>query len=256
MRIDRKLKMDAGKCLNNFSIEPLKEPKGFIKVIQWILAIFAFATTTSVDTFLEVTARGCTDPNNAITERVDIAYPFDIQKSYFTTPLCNRTSTTEVNKVNLLEGSRSSAEFYVFFGVMVFLYCIAALVVYLFFEELYRRSNVWAIVDFVVSAVITLLWLISSSAWAQGLVNLKFYTDLNKCGLFSRIETCSKENCIQTEFPNFGSLNASVIFGFLNMLVWAGNLWFLYKETPWFKSRSEGTPQGTGGLPEGDPQRI
>jgi hypothetical protein len=24
------------------------------------------------------------------------------------------------------------------------------------------------------------------------------------------------------------------IFGFLNMLVWAGNLWFLYKETPYF----------------------
>lgn len=46
-------------------------------VLFQILAIFAFATTTSVDTFLEVTARGCTDPNNAITERVDIAYPFE-----------------------------------------------------------------------------------------------------------------------------------------------------------------------------------
>lgn len=46
-------------------------------VLFQILAIFAFATTTSVDTFLEVTARGCTDPNSAITERVDIAYPFE-----------------------------------------------------------------------------------------------------------------------------------------------------------------------------------
>lgn len=224
-----------------------------LRIMNLILAIFAFATTTSVDTYLEVTARNCNDP---IMERVDIAYPFDIQKSYFTTPLCNRNSTTQVNNVYLLEGSRSSAEFYVFFGVMVFLYCIAALVIYLFFEELYRRSNVWAIADFVISAVITLLWLISSAAWAQGLVNLKYYTDLNKCGLFTRITTCSTEKCIQTEFPNFGSLNASVIFGFLNMLVWGGNLWFLYKETPWFNSRSEGTPQGTGGLPEGDPQRI
>ncbi|XP_034304911.2 synaptoporin isoform X2 [Magallana gigas] len=224
-----------------------------LRIMNLILAIFAFATTTSVDTFLTVTARGCSD---AIMEKVDIAYPFDIQNSYFTTPLCNRTSNPDGTKVYLLEGSRSSAEFYVFFGVMVFLYCIAALVVYLFFEELYRRSNVWSIVDFVISAVITLLWLISSSAWAQGLVNLKYYTDLKKCGLFDTITTCSTDNCVQTEFPNFGSLNASVIFGFLNMLVWGGNLWFLYKETPWFQNRSEGTPQGTGGLPEGDPQRI
>lgn len=242
--------------MNNFSIEPLKEPKGFIKVIEWILAIFAFATTTSVNTFLEVTATNCTPKSNTIVERVAVAYPFDIQNSYFTTPLCNRNASTPVQNQNLLEGSRSAAEFYVFFGVMVFLYCMAALIVYLFFEELYRRSNVWAIADFVISAVITLLWLISSSAWAQGLVNLKYYTDLEKCGQFERITTCITEKCTQTEFPNFGSLNASVIFGFLNMLVWGGNLWFLYKETPWFRSRSEGTPQGAGGLPEGDPQRI
>lgn len=65
--------------------------------------------------------------------------------------------------------------------------------------------------DFVISAVITLLWLVSSSAWAQGLVNLKYYTDLNKCGLFKTITTCSTDNCVQTEFPNFGSLNASVV---------------------------------------------
>jgi hypothetical protein len=41
------------------------------------------------------------------------------------------------------------------------------------------------------------------------------------------------------------------IFGFLNMVVWAGNLWFLYKETPWFKVRSK-PPQE----PTTDPQRI
>lgn len=28
------------------------------------------------------------------------------------------------------------------------------------------------------------------------------------------------------------------IFGFLNMVVWGGNIWFLYKETPWFKVRA------------------
>ncbi|XP_056000525.1 synaptophysin-like isoform X2 [Ostrea edulis] len=201
--------MDAvGKCLGNFSIEPLKEPKGFIKAIQWILAIFAFATTTSVSTYLQVTATACPPNQTAVLEKVAIGYPFDIENAFFTAPFCNRSSPTTIY---LLKGSKSSAEFYVFFGVMVFLYCMAALIVYLFFEELYRRSNLWAIVDFVISAVITLLWLISSAAWAQGLVDLKYFTDFKECGLFGRIPECKTVNCVQVDFPKFGSLNASVL---------------------------------------------
>ncbi|XP_062607796.1 synaptophysin-like [Saccostrea cucullata] len=251
--------MDAvTKCTSNFSIEPLKEPKGFIKVIQWILAIFAFATTTSVNTNLQITANKCPGGGKAIIESVQISYPFDLEKEYFTTPFCNRSSDgSNVTTVFLLEGSKSSAEFYVFFGVMVFLYCMAALVVYLFFEELYRRSNVWAIVDFVISAVITLLWLIASSAWAQGLVNLKYYTDFKDSGMFERLPECKAGvGCVQTATPNFGSLNASVIFGFLNMVVWAGNLWFLYKETPWFGGNKSENPPQTGSPQGQDPQRI
>ena len=39
------------------------------------------------------------------------------------------------------------------------------------------------------------------------------------------------------------------VFGFFNMLVWLGNLWFLYKETPWFKVQSK--PQTVGTLMQG-----
>ena len=48
------------------------------------------------------------------------------------------------------------------------------------------------------------------------------------------------------------------IFGFLNMCVWAANLWFLYKETPWFKVSAASKPSTpAGGEPQfSDPQRI
>lgn len=33
------------------------------------------------------------------------------------------------------------------------------------------------------------------------------------------------------------------IIGFLNFFLWASDLWFLYKETPWFQSRQNmGSP--------------
>ncbi|KAK3588265.1 hypothetical protein CHS0354_022112 [Potamilus streckersoni] len=110
--------------------------------------------------------------------------------------------------------------------------------------------------DFIVSAIIVLLWLISSSAWAQGVSDVKYYTDLNSCGVFKNMKEFCAGSTIsfkETMFPNFASLNVSVIFGFLNMLVWAGNLWFLWKETPWSKMQSK--PATMSGQDQGN-QKI
>ncbi|XP_063397819.1 synaptophysin-like isoform X2 [Mytilus trossulus] len=246
--------MESAKNAMSFSIEPLKEPRGFIKVIQWILSIFAFATTVSLDERISFHAvcRNGTHNITTKTESIQVAYPYDLHNEYFMVPLCS-TPAGGPSQLPLLEGAKSSAEFYVFVGVFVFLYCLAALALYLLFDEVYRSNTNIVTADFIISVVLTLFWLIGSSAWAQGLVNLKYYTDFNECGQFDEIDDCKipSNSCVQTVFPNFASLNVSVIFGFLNMLVWAGNLWFLYKETPWFKVRSK-PPQE----PSTDPQRI
>lgn len=56
----------------------------------------------------------------------------------FGIPICSPNKT---DKFCLLAGSKSSAEFYVFVGVIVFLYCLAALVVYIVFDDTYRKNN-------------------------------------------------------------------------------------------------------------------
>lgn len=242
--------MEAAKAAMSFSIEPLKEPRGFIKVIQWILSIFAFATTVGVDQKIVFHSDcGQNVTQGVVNSRgIQIAYPFDLHSETFGVPLCEKPT----ENIALIEGAKSSAEFYVFVGVFVFLYCLAALILYLMFDEVYRSNTNIATADFIISVILTLFWLIGSSAWAQGLVNLKFYTNFAECGQFDLVADCKVPyKCTQTEFPNFASLNVSVIFGFLNMLVWAGNLWFLYKETPWFKIRNK-PPQE----PTTDPQRI
>ena len=44
--------------------------------------------------------------------------------------------------VCLFQGAaKSSAEFYVFVGVIVMLYSLAALVLYIFFDDLYRKNT-------------------------------------------------------------------------------------------------------------------
>ncbi|XP_035517570.1 synaptophysin-like protein 1 [Morone saxatilis] len=39
------------------------------------------------------------------------------------------------------------------------------------------------------------------------------------------------------------------IFGFLNLILWAGNCWFIYKETPFHKDPSPPATMEEGGAP-------
>ncbi len=36
----------------------------------------------------------------------------------------------------------------------------------------------------------------------------------------------------------YANVTVSIIFGFLNFLLWLGCIWFVYKETKFFKSRT------------------
>ncbi|XP_015258747.1 PREDICTED: synaptophysin-like protein 2 [Cyprinodon variegatus] len=146
------------------------------------------------------------------------SYPYNV-------PLCNGSQTN----VTYLQGDfSSSAEFFVCVGVFGFLYCTATLVLYLGFQHVYRQTSRGPIVDLLVTAAFAFLWLVSSSAWGKGLTDVKWATNpTHLAELF--------KNCEPGESPSMGRLNASVIFGFLNLILWAGNCWFIYKETPFHK---------------------
>ncbi|GFR66273.1 synaptophysin [Elysia marginata] len=211
-----------------------------------ILAIFAFSTTAGHDSATTFTVRAC----QGKPVRISYGYPFDLESECFSTPICNATKTGEFC---LLSGSQSSAQFYVFVGVIVFLYCLAALVLYIFFDDLYRKNTRLIIGDFIISIVITLLWIIGSSAWASGVSDIKMYTDPYDGDIFgndANPECKAKDSCFVNNDGNFASLNVSIIFGFLNFAVWVGNLWFLYKETPWFKVQQAKPPTEPGQSPE------
>jgi hypothetical protein len=224
----------AAQVASRLNLGILKEPRGFIKTIQLIIAIFAFATTTSHSS---VSKFSITCPNQPAQDlEIKVVYPFRLSSdNTYTLSFCNDTlPTTEIHPYG---DFASSSQFYVFVGVMAWLYTIGALVVYIIFDDKYRQNDNIPLVDFVVSAVFTALWLISASAWADSLTDLKYYGDPNELFEFHIPECLSDAvECIQTQAGNYASLNVSIIFGFLNMGVWGGNLWFLWKETRWFKA--------------------
>ncbi|NXC39162.1 SYPL1 protein, partial [Penelope pileata] len=84
--------------------------------------------------------------------------------------------------------------------------------------------------DLTVTIVTTFLWLVSTSAWAKALADIKISTGPSIVPL---LESCKAPGiaCHFASVTRMGTLNVSVVFGLLNMILWGGNIWFVYKDT-------------------------
>ncbi|XP_061662747.1 synaptophysin-like protein 1 isoform X1 [Syngnathoides biaculeatus] len=221
------------------NLSPLKEPLGFVKLVEWLTAIFAFGSCGGF-VAKNIVSIFCGDGRNE-TLTASFHYPFRLSEVPLidgNATICNRS----VGPTHLMGDSSSAAEFFVGVAIVCFLYSMAALLVYLGYMHVYKNSDFGPILDFVITAVIVFLWLVCSSAWAKGLQNVKDATDTE--GIGATVALCKGGNitCEVTEYANLRTLNISVVFGYLNMFVWAGNAWFVYKETRWHSQKISTQP--------------
>ncbi|KAJ8259593.1 hypothetical protein GJAV_G00171210 [Gymnothorax javanicus] len=217
----------------------VKQPLGFIKILEWVFAIFAFATCGSYSGSLRLSVECRNRTESDLSIDVDFEYPFRLHQVYFDAPTCKGSNP---ERVFLVGNYTSSAEFFVTIGVFSFLYSMAALSVYLFFLEKYRENNTGAQIDFGVTCLFTFMWLVSAAAWAKGLSDVKTATDPDK--IITLIPACEEREtrCREVRAPIVSGLNTSVAFGFLNLILWAGNLWFVFKETGWLAAFTQYPP--------------
>ncbi|KAL6118977.1 syp [Pungitius sinensis] len=206
----------------------LKVPLGFIKALQWFFAIFAFSTCGSYSGMFRMAVECKNRTESDLSIEVEFEYPFRLHQVYFDAPTC-RGGNTE--RLFLVGDYSSSAEFFVTIGVFGFLYSTAALSIYVFFYEKYKENNKGPLIDLGVTAVFSFMWLVSSAAWAKGLSDVKTATDPDE--VVTLISACEVEgnSCREVHDPVMSGLNTSVAFGFINLILWVGNLWFVFKET-------------------------
>ncbi|MEE6501893.1 hypothetical protein FKM82_004349 [Ascaphus truei] len=206
-----------------------------------LFAIFAFATCGGYSGDLKVSVSCANKTESDLSIEIAIAYPFRLHQVNFDAPTCDGGKRRE--SLSLIGDFSSPAEFFVTVAVFAFLYSLAATVVYIFFQNKYRENNRGPLIDFIVTVVFSFMWLVSSSSWAKGLSDVKIATDPEEVLLL--ISACKQRanKCLPVRGPVMSSLNTSVVFGFLNFILWAGNIWFVFKETGWHASGQRYPPE-------------
>jgi len=159
-------------------------------------------------------------------------------------------------------GPVSQSQFFVFIGVISFLYTLISLAIYIWLWPKYENDTRLPLGDLVVTAILALLWFIASCAWASGVSTVKGTTDhdfiINRL-VAANVPPCSTNQSTpepvssgyctpETKYTNYASLNVSLIVGFACFALWAANLWFIYKETGIYKARNPNAapPMATG----------
>ncbi|KAL2091412.1 hypothetical protein ACEWY4_013675 [Coilia grayii] len=207
-----------------------------------LFAIFAFATCGGYSGQLRVSVDCMDKAESNLSIGINFAYPFRLHKVSFEAPMCEGRRR---ERVHLVGDFSSSAEFFVTIAVFSFLYSLMATVVYIFYQNKYRENNRGPLVDFIVTVVFSFMWLVSSSAWAKGLSDVKVATDPSEVVLLMSACKVHGNKCGSVYSPIWSGLNTSVVFGYLNFVLWAGNIWFVFKETGWHKGGAQRYP-GSG----------
>ncbi|KAM9410530.1 synaptoporin b [Pholidichthys leucotaenia] len=198
-----------------------------------IFAICAFATCGGYYGHLQVEVECADRSQSNLSISINFAYPFRLEQVHFKAPMCKDNR----DEVLFLEGDFSSAaQFFMTVGIFAFLYSLLATVVYVYYQNKYLKNNRGPSVDFVVTVTFSFMWLVSSCYWAKSLSDIKAATSPKQVLLLISACRAQKNKCTCMQEPLWSRLNTSAVFGFVNAALWAGNIWFVFKETSWYKT--------------------
>lgn len=217
----------------DLNLSVFQEPRGVMRILHFVFSICAFATTTGFAG--KVIFNQC-----SATYTFEYDYPFNLDLDHtFEYTATNNATCKPTAKITA--DFSSDAKFFVATGVLAMLYSIGIAGFYVKFDQMYKTNQMVPIIDFIISVILSVLWLSGSAAWANGLSGLKHVTSHSGIEWIDYQLPC---HCIEPVGSSFFTLNVSVIFGFLNFFLWAANLWFLYKETTWFVNAQPATQEG------------
>lgn len=114
----------------------------------------------------------------------------------------------------------------------------------------YEQNALLPVLDLIGSSILSIFWIAGTTAWSAGVSDIKYY--VNPDNLKEHLAICkdTKElsNVCRTTFTGkYNGLSISIIFGFGCIVVWCASIWFVYKNTQFFKLQQQQLMQQFGG---------
>ncbi|XP_075254777.1 synaptoporin-like [Convolutriloba macropyga] len=157
-------------------------------------------------------------------------------------PICPDESVESFKLKVSNSDQESSFKFFVFTGVLCFVYGIVVLVAYVFISPtLESHDGIGFKIDVVVHIVLCIFWFCGSFALIRAKNQVAKYTDPDR--VLKEIPECVDTDgngkttmlCEVTNSPEYRALGFAVGMGFVNLFAWCSNIYFLLKDTPWFE---------------------
>jgi len=220
---------EVGQRCPGYNIEIFKEPRGIIRVLQLVFAVITAVVLRSYEGYIDINY--C--QQSPTTVHLPIEYPFNLND--VTAQLsCAAINGTILNPTLKLTNDFSCEARFLYDNCLWSIGVpIVAVFLYIIFWEEYESNGNMASIDFLASLVCAVCWISCVGYWGYAQSQLKAYTQPD--ALKASLRVCDLVTCMDITRASVSTLTQTLILSFLNFFLWAAGLWFIYKETPWYR---------------------
>ncbi|KAH7730977.1 SPH-1 protein [Aphelenchoides avenae] len=219
--------------VQQLNIDQLKVPLGFIKVLEVVFALIAFAALNGWRFELDYMCAG------ESKKRAFETTTFSLASVQF--PKCGAADNATANLFDNSFGGVGG--FFAFVSIASVFFALAMLFVYLYMWGLYAGDDRVPQIDLLITMLLAVAWFIATWSWWWSANGLESAT------VKENVEKLMQEKGFNATNINayavYAPVTVSIMAGFACLVLFASNVWFTYKETSWFRNRQVRQPPPT-----------
>jgi len=231
------------KLLTRMDWEQLKMPLGFVRVLELVFCIIGYAALTSWEFDLAVTCKydstvalpkGTTPSVQLITSSLRLG-EWELKK-------CDSLAAGTDTAAVLFPDGGGAKGYYSTLLLLSLLITAATLLVYIGWWPEYTMDERLPTADMILTSILAFTWLVGTFAFALAVSQIKASVTVENVEKVvtggdwckgTGVTGCDVKSTAMTSL-----LSVAVVCGLANVLLYAVNVWFVYKETPSFKART------------------
>lgn len=238
------------RVFRRIDFDQLKLPLGFIRLIEAVFCLILFAAFHGWRFDLNIR---CPAANNSKII-FDHSYEFHLLDiDQYNVQRCNNTSTFLFDR-----DFGAGIDMYAYLIPISLFITVGMLLFYLFSYGVYANDDRIPLVDFVVTAVLAVFWMFSTLFFSVSAQRIEEATTAeNVNATMTRVNICADiMDCTWTSYAVYGTLTIASLAGVGLFILFTSNIWYIYKETPYFRARQSRRQLHHNNLPAMEPYTL